>query len=352
MCYLRKRCAPETLKDVKPVIFLGVPEVWDGFKTKIEQNLANIQWGMNEIVPWSVVLKKIGMNKVMYALSGAGAIKPETISFFSQARINILNMFAQSESSALGTAWTNEDFQIEDIEKKFGSIGKAVGNEVRLDQWDEIMLKGRNTMLGYLNSENKTRAAFINGWLMTGDKGRIDGDGCVFLTGRLKDIMKIAGEMIAPEAVVQGIMAECNADGKTILKRVIVVGDHKQYISVLINLLQQEDLSTGKLSGAAEEVDIGLASQTVKDAKDSVVWKKRLSECIMKYNKRAPKPQEAVYRYFILPKDISTDDSALMTPTFKIKREGVNEENKAQIETCGGEKALTKQDKQEGPQPC
>merc|ERR1712151_1266865 len=168
----------------KPVVFLGVPEVWDGLKLKLE--IASKE-GVGKIAPWWVILKKIGLDKVMYAVSGAGPIRPDTIAFFKKIGINILNMFAQSGSSALGTTWTNEDFRKKDIRQWFGSIGRAVGNELKLDVTrddegrprNEIMLKGRNVMLGYLNRPDKTEEAIKDGWLMTGDKGSVDSDGFV-----------------------------------------------------------------------------------------------------------------------------------------------------------------------------
>jgi long-chain-fatty-acid--CoA ligase ACSBG len=349
MCYLRKTCSIETLADTRPVTFLGVPEVWDGLKLKLEQKSKQ---GIGKIAPWSVILKAIGLDKVKYAVSGAGPVKPDTISFFQKIGINILNMFAQSESSALGTAWTNEDFKTKGIGEKFGSIGRELGNELKLDKSldeygkprDEIMLKGRNVMLGYLNRPDKTEETIKDGWLMTGDKGTIDSDGFVFLTGRLKEIMKIQGEMIAPVAVEQGILRSCNPPGKTILKQVIVVGDGKQHISVLITLLEEikDDKMgiprpTGQLAGDARTVS---ESGSVEAARNSDAWAAHLNECIGAYNKVAQKSQEKVRHYWILPRDITAEDSPdLMTPTFKIKREAVNKKYENEIDKCFSELA-------------
>merc|ERR1712014_301934 len=337
-CYLKKTCSKEMLKDTRPVLFLGVPEVWDGLKLKLEQAATT---GFTQYAPWSIIQRGIGLHKVRYAVSGAGPIRPDTIAFFQKIGINILNMFAQSESSALGTTWTNEDFKRKGIENKFGSIGRAVGNELKLDDTldeggnsrDEIMLKGRNVMLGYLNRPDKTKETVNqDGWLMTGDKGSIDSDGFVYLTGRLK-----------------GIMKSCNPPGDTSLKQVIVVGDGMYYISVLITLLEKvkEDENgtprpTGDLDGAAKAIDPALENQTVAEAKKSSTWAKHLSQCIGAYNAKAAKSQERVYRYLILPKDITAEDSPdLMTPTFKIKREKVSEQYEDEIEKCGGIEKLS-----------
>jgi len=266
-----------------------------------------------------------------------------------------LNAFGQSESSAVGTGWTNAYFKSYSVTEKFGSIGKAIGNEVAFKDVGaaepssnstegEIVLRGRNLMLGYLNKLEKTEDAFTpGGWLKTGDRGRIDGDGFVFLTGRLKEIFKDhGGEMIAPVAVEQGIKEACNPPGKQILKQVIVVGDGKYYISALITLVEglKEGFPTGDLKLGAENVDPDIT--TVKEAMSSTKWDSELRECIGEYNVAAVKAQQRVYRYAILPADITAESSPdLMTPTFKIKREGVATRYADVIETCGGDAALS-----------
>merc|ERR1719221_940122 len=125
-----------------------------------------------------------------------------------------------------------------------------------------------------MNRPDKTSETITpEGWLKTGDMGRIDGDNFVFLTGRLKEIMKDkGGEMIAPVAVEEGIKKACNKPGASILKQAIVVGDGKIYISALLTLVEdaKDGVPTGKLAGGAKDVD-GKA-KTVKDAIKSGAW--------------------------------------------------------------------------------
>jgi len=352
-CYLKKTCFKEQLVDARPVLFLGVPEVWDGLKLKIEDATSSFLTGVIKDLSPHTVLKGVGLGSVMYAISGAGPITTSTLNFFHDMGLNILNMFAQSESSALGSAWKNSDFTEFNLTEKFGSIGRALGNELKIDNPEgdvegkgrgEILLKGRNLMLGYLNRMDKTESAFTpDGWLKTGDMGRIDKDGFVFLTGRLKEIMKDkGGEMIAPVSVEEGIKKACNKPGKSIVKQAIVVGDGKYYISVLLTLVEKVDdegKPTGELTGATKDVDS--EAKTIKDADKSEAWATELSTCIAEYNSVAAKSQEAVYRYAILPEDITAEHSPdLMTPTFKIKRTGVNGRYKDLISTCGGDAPL------------
>lgn len=170
------------------------------------------------------------------------------------------------------------------------------------------------------------------------------------MTGRLKEIMKdLGGEMILPVQVEEGILKACNTPGKTIINEVVVVGDGQYYISALVTLMEKkpENIPNGKLFGYAQQIDP--AAKTVQDAKTSEVWAKELAQCIGEYNKKAAKSQERVYRYYILPKDITAEDSPdLMTPTMKIKRTGVVAKYADAISSCGADKVLS--DRQ--VQPC
>merc|ERR1719356_1849925 len=193
----------------------------------------------------------------MYAITGAGPITHDTLSFFHDMGINILNVYAQSEGAALGTAWKPSDFESYNVTEKFGSSGKALGNDLKLDEDGQILLKGRNVMLGYMNRADKTAETITaDGWLKTGDKGSIDKDGFVFLVGRIKEIMKShGGEMIAPVAVEEGIKKACNRNG-LIVKQAVVQGDGAYYLSVVLTLVEEAEdgIPTGVLAGAAKLV--------------------------------------------------------------------------------------------------
>lgn len=95
--------------------------------------------------------------------------------------------------------------------KKYGSAGIAFGNEVKivdknfkdclLNQEGEIVVKGENVMKGYFQNEKETKKSVVNGWLKTGDLGRMDKDGFVFVTGRIKELIIKGGENIAPKEI-------------------------------------------------------------------------------------------------------------------------------------------------------
>eukprot|EP00928_Gymnodinium_smaydae_P006928 TRINITY_DN12474_c0_g1_i1.p1 TRINITY_DN12474_c0_g1~~TRINITY_DN12474_c0_g1_i1.p1 ORF type:complete len:185 (-),score=59.78 TRINITY_DN12474_c0_g1_i1:127-603(-) len=143
--------------------------------------------------------------------------------------------------------------------------------------------------------------------------------------------------MIAPTAVEEGVKAACGQ----IVKDVIVFGHGKYYLSALLLIPEVLDagMPTGALLGAAKKVDAN--AKTVADAKGSVKWEEALESCITEYNGVAAKGPQKVWRYEILPEDITAENSPhLMTPTFKIKRDGVAEQYAELIESCGGDAAL------------
>jgi long-chain acyl-CoA synthetase len=147
-----------------------------------------------------------------------------------------INAFGQTEASATITALMPEDHNIKGLsdaerEKKFerlSSIGKPLaGVEIRIVDEDgkdvatgdqgEIIASGPQLMKGYWKQEDATSETLRNGWLFTGDLGYKDDEGYIFLSGRAKDFIKRAGEMISPEEVEQLLMSHPAVDEAAII---------------------------------------------------------------------------------------------------------------------------------------
>lgn len=368
-CFLGKTCFKEQMQDARPVVHFGVPLVWDGFKAKLQSALSTFKGAAaRKVLGNSFILKQLGLGECLYAASGAGAISPETIAFFQDLGLNILNLYGQSESTGLGTMWTNDDFDT----SKVGSIGKPTPyTELRLvdksskevSKQGEIQMRGRHVMLGYLSKPEKTQATISeDGWLATGDLATQDDHLWVHLTGRLKEIMKThGGEMMAPNAMEAGIAKACNTKDKTLLKQVMVVGDGEMYASVLVTLPEEivDDMPTGKLAWPATLMppafEVKARWTTIADARLTEEWEGYLSSCLTEYNKVAEKRAQRVYKFAILPKDITRGQDDLMTSTFKIKRTGVVAAYKDLIEKCypaGKDEEKSKAIVKSGVTPC
>ena len=147
-----------------------------------------------------------------------------------------INAFGQTEASATITALMPDDHNVkglseEEREKKFerlSSIGKPLpgveirivdedANDVPTNEQGEIIASGPQLMKGYWQQDDVTAETIKNGWLFTGDLGYQDDEGYIFLTGRAKDFIKRAGEMISPEEVEQTLMSHPAVDEAAII---------------------------------------------------------------------------------------------------------------------------------------
>jgi acyl-CoA synthetase (AMP-forming)/AMP-acid ligase II len=147
-----------------------------------------------------------------------------------------INAFGQTEASATITALMPEDHNIKGLseaerEKKFerlSSIGKPLagveirivnedGDDVATGETGEIIASGPQLMKGYWKQDDVTAETIKNGWLFTGDLGYRDDEGYIFLSGRAKDFIKRAGEMISPEEVEQTLMSHPSVDEAAII---------------------------------------------------------------------------------------------------------------------------------------
>ena len=201
-----------------------------------------------------------------------------------------------TENSAYGTCCV--PFR----EDKIGSIGRAYeGVDIRIGDEGEIQVKGPCNMQEYYLEPEKTAETFTeDGYLRTGDKGAIDSDGYVKITGRLKEIFKTAkGKYIAPVPIEALIM------GNSSVEQVCVTGSQlKQPIALVVlsedAAKKDQDKIEKSLLATLESVNSGLESHAVLDR-------------------------------FVIMKDDWTVDNGLLTPTLKIKRHLLEEKYDALI---------------------
>jgi len=345
-CYAEKRCVPRQLTDARPTVFVGTPEVWEGLRVRMDP--ARRAGVFNK----SSSARGLGLDKVKAAVNVGGPILKGTHWFFHRAGIKILDVFGQSESAALGTAWTPEDFARCNLTETFGSIGKPVGNEFQISAGGgEIMLRGRNVMLGYLNALDETRSSFAeDGWLRTGVVAESESrGGFVFPLGRASELMRSAmSEEVRPAVVEQGIREACNGDGN-IVKEVVVFGDGAYYLSALLTLYEdvKGGIPTGELIGAAASVD---TAKTVAEAQVSNMWSFHLGRCISRYNDENSTDSSAkVWRFAVVPGITPESAPDLMAPLHQVKRRGVARKYADLLRICGGDAPLRPM---AGPSPC
>eukprot|EP00179_Madagascaria_erythrocladioides_P031149 CAMPEP_0198337132 /NCGR_PEP_ID=MMETSP1450-20131203/25412_1 /TAXON_ID=753684 ORGANISM="Madagascaria erythrocladiodes, Strain CCMP3234" /NCGR_SAMPLE_ID=MMETSP1450 /ASSEMBLY_ACC=CAM_ASM_001115 /LENGTH=188 /DNA_ID=CAMNT_0044041915 /DNA_START=23 /DNA_END=589 /DNA_ORIENTATION=+ len=176
-------------------------------------------------------------------------------------------------------------------------------------------------MMGYMKNEQKSAEAIDpHGWLHSGDLGRIDDDGFLYITGRLKELIITAGgENIAPVPVESALKAAAPA-----LANAMMVGDKRKYNVVLVTCKTDVDahgVPTDALVGEALAVDA--ACKTVRDAQRSDKWRAYVQAAVDAANAKSVSRAAKIQKFAILPTDFSAAGDEL-TATLKLKRSVVS----------------------------
>ncbi|XP_042226723.1 long-chain-fatty-acid--CoA ligase ACSBG2-like isoform X2 [Homarus americanus] len=349
----------QTLKEVKPTRFLGVPRVWEkiyekmmevgrkttgvkksiatwakslGLETNMRKQRQDFSKPFGYSVANAIVFKKIkgvlGLDRCELFLSGAAPIAPEIVKYFHSLDIPLTEIYGMSESSGPHTIGLEKAF-------KLGSCGRTVpGCYTKLENPDkegngEVCMGGRHISMGYMKMEEKTHEAIDDeGWLHSGDIGRLDGDGFLFITGRIKEIIITAGgENIAPVLIEDNLKAELPC-----LSNSMLIGDKRKFLSVLLTLKTELNHDTGEpleaLTPSCIEWcrSIGSFAKTIQDvlAGPDANIMRSIQDGIDRANKLAPSNAQRIQKWTILPKDFSLPGGEL-GPTMKLKRPVVSQ---------------------------
>lgn len=213
------RNIPKNLKYVKPTVMITVPLLIENIYKKIQDKLnksiaVKIKFNFALFLTTFLSFFKINLSKNLFKeihdsfggemrliIVGAAAIKPEVSRFFRRIGIKVLQGYGLTECSPLVAGNRDRSF-------KDKSCGKAIpGVEIKILKPDnngigEILVKGKNVMLGYFRNEKATEKCLSNGWFSTGDLGFMDRKGFLYITGRLKNVIVTKnGKKIFPEEV-------------------------------------------------------------------------------------------------------------------------------------------------------
>jgi long-chain acyl-CoA synthetase len=234
-------------------------------------------------------------------VTGAAPIAPEILEFFYACGVPVMEGYGMTETATAATANRPADF-------RFGSVGKPLeGVEVRIADDGEVLIKGRNIFKGYYKNEEATNDALEDDWLHTGDLGRLDEDGFLYITGRKKDIIITAGgKNITPANLENGLKQN------RWISQAVVVGDKRPYLIALITLDPEE------LPAFAEQC--GLQPERVHQSGEMRAEVQRVVDDVNSHVGHV----EQIKRFEILPHDLSQETGEL-TPTLKVKRNVVHE---------------------------
>jgi long-chain acyl-CoA synthetase len=272
--------------------------------------LLNVQHGIFDALVFKKVRARFG-GRVRFFISGAAALNKDIAEWFHAAGILILEGYGLTETSAGSFVNLPDKY-------KFGSVGAVFpGSEVKLGQDDEVLIKGPGVMEGYHNLPEETAKTIDGeGWLHTGDKGALDADGYLRITGRIKDLFKTSGgKYIAPGALESKFKAIC-----PYASQFQVFGNERNYVVALVTL------DPDAMATWAEEN--GMAGASYDDVVSSQPVKQMVGGYIDEMNQGLNR-WETIKKWRLLDHDL-TVESGELTPSMKVKR-NVIESNYAKV---------------------
>ncbi|CAH0562220.1 unnamed protein product [Brassicogethes aeneus] len=349
-----------TLQEVQPTKFLAVPRVWEKIYEKMQEIGARSGYLKKTIATWaksqalhyhlermngnktsswgyyvasSVIFKKIkqalGLSRCTYHCSAAAPLSTEVKKYFLSIDIPIYECFGMSEASGGHTLCVENDVNLETIGKAIPGMKSKCQNPDQ-DGSGELCMYGRHVFMGYLNERVKTDETLDDeGWLHTGDLGRIDEKGFVYITGRLKELLITAGgENIPPVPIEQMVKSELPH-----VSNAFLVGDKRKFLSILLTFKTDVEPESGKpldtlLPSVRDWLNtLGCPAKTVTEVLEAgpdARLLNALKESIDKVNHQAVSNAQRIQKLSILPADFSIPTGEL-GPTMKVKRRIVEE---------------------------
>ena len=322
-------------KEVKPHLFVGVPRIYEKIYSNLKAAIdgkAILRIGL-KIPGLSNVFKSklkeaTGFSETRFAISGAAPISPDILTLFQSLGIPLFEGYGMTENTAGATINYEGN-------NKIGTVGKAMpGTEMKIAEDGEILIRGDHVMKGYYNNPGATAETIIEGWLHTGDVGKIDSEGFISITGRKKEIyVSSGGKNIAP------LVIEETMKSIPLLSQCFLVGDGRKYCSALFTLDVGAILrdKIGVQSNAIPKdprkqlTMLGEKGHSLSDFTESEDVKSEIQSFVNDLNGQFSNPEQ-LKKFSILPRDFTIDDGEL-TPTLKIKRKQIRENWSEMIES-------------------
>lgn len=325
-------------QEVEPTIHFAVPRVWEKQFSTVSIKLKEGTWlgraaygvalrigeraaafrkqgerppipiALGAFIADRLVFKNIrrllGINRCRWLSTAAAPIAPELIDWFWAIGKPMYEVYGQTECTGIITA--NQPHA-----NRVGSVGRVAPDaEVRISDEGEILLKSPGVIAGYWNKPEKSAETFVQGWLHTGDVGRIDDDGFVYIVDRLKDIIITAGgKNITPSEI------ENQLKFSSYISDAVVIGDRRPYLTCLI-MIDQENVTK-----FAQDRDVPFTNYTSlchTAAVQDLIWQE-----IEAVNTRFARV-ETIKKFRLIDQLLDAEDEEL-TPTMKLKRKVVNE---------------------------
>jgi long-chain acyl-CoA synthetase len=250
--------------------------------------------------------------RIRFFISGSAPLNRDIAEWFEAAGVLILEGYGLTESSGAGFINRPDNY-------KLGTVGLPFeGTEVRISDAGEIQFRSDCVMAGYHHLDDATAEALKDGWLSTGDQGKLDDDGFLTITGRIKELFKLSnGKYVAPPAIEAKFATLC-----PYASQFMVFGEGRNFAAALVTL------DADSISGWAK--DRGLSDTSYADLTKSDAVHDMIDEHVQKLNASLNR-WETIKKWAVLDHDLSVDGGQL-TPSLKVKRGVVAEQNKETLD--------------------
>ena len=336
----------EDIKTKKPTIILAVPRVCEKIYARIVSQVKQQPAWKQRVFAWAghigarvgvlrerkkpvppllawqhklafnLVYKKLNDalgGRVRWMTAAGAPLSREIADFFNASGIFVIEGYGLTETTAPATLNVIDDY-------RFGTTGKPLPcNEVKIAPDGEILIKGGNVIRGYWRMPEQTKNVFTpDGWLMTGDIGRLDEDGFLAITDRKKDLIITAGgKNIAPQNI-EGLFLK-----DPLFENVLVIGDRRRYLTALMTLNFDE---AGRLAREAQ-VDFETKEELLARPDFLAVVDRHVQE----RNQHLAR-YETIKAYRILPESFS-EKTGELTPSLKLKKKVIMDNYRDLIES-------------------
>ena len=337
----------ENLREVSPHTFFAVPRVWEKIFSRLQIMRKEAtpvgRWAFDRAVAtgleraklmldrdpvpavlaarykfWDLLVlsnlrRMMGMDKLHRGGTGAAPISPELLVWYWAIGVPLLEGFGQTESAGVGTINTLEH-------NKVGTIGiNLPGAETRIGPDGEIQLRGPHVFKGYWNNPKKTKETITkDGWLKTGDIGRVDNEGFFTITGRIKDIIITAGGKNVTPAEIESALKF-----SPYISDAVVIGDKRKFLTCLI-MIDQENVEN-----FAQENQVPFSDFASLCKAPQIV--ELIERDVATVNKQFARVEQI--KAFRLIDVLLTAEDDELTPTMKLKRSFVETKHKNLIDS-------------------
>ena len=338
------------LKEVKPNYMCAVPRFYEKIYGAIQENINTASAIKNELMKWSISigekynnqykrfgktpssglnlkyriaeklvlskLKDIFGGEIKMMPCGGAPIDESIVAYFHAIGINVKVGYGLTESMATVTLFGDKNIE-------FASVGKTIaGSEIKIGANNEILVRGPGVMKGYYKKPEQTKETFIGEWLRTGDAGKIDKKGNLYITDRIKDLMKTSGgKYIAPQKLETVLINDSFID------QIAIIGDQKKFVSALM----VPNFDALKEYAKKHKISFDTVEDLIHNSSIVEMFKKRFDELQENFS-----GFEKIKKFTLLPKEF-TIAAGELTATLKLKRKIIAKKYKELIDKMYGE---------------